>query len=725
MVKTRSQVASVVIKREESEDESKASLLLNGISDRTRNRRAISKRKTSTVNKNSRLSTSEVKSEERKPTIISQQSPKKNKPQGRDPITKVQIQRLIGFIENDKMSLTKASKEVNIHVSTGSRYYNMYKIDPNCLNTDVPYSNISSYEQVKSMIGYIVDDGMTLKNASDKAKMCLPTARKYYNIYLADPNHDIPRPQKKPSGYIPPITYDQVKALIGYIEDDKMTISAASAKANMSTNAGRSYHWQYLNSPNHEIPIPRRGGKNDGKACSYEQIKALIGYIVDEKMSITEASSKTGMRITTGKNYYLKYLNDPNHEIPTPKKPPPNPTQFYSYDKVKAFIDCIERDNMTIEEASQKVNMDSKIGEKYYSKYINDPDRNIPVKKKTAPLSKRCTQDQIKLMIGYVDNDNMTITAAAKKANMSEKSGTRYYGLYRKDPNRAIPAPLRNTIKSRTHATSDQIKKLIGYIVDDNMTIEEALEKANLSTWSGKKFYKKYLDDPNHEIPHPFNPANNTGQCSSHEKVKALISLIVDDNMSIRAAAKEVNMSNTTASKYYYRYLNNPKKEVAAPEIDNSNRVCPKRYNQVKDLIKYIVDGKMSVVAAAEKTDIPVTTACKYYKRYLKDPERKIPIPTTPHKTPTREQLSDLIKYVENDKLSIIKAGKLVGIAKHTSRRYYKMYKDDPNHRIPDPSIHSRQINGFVRKHRGKKEDSESTSPTNGTPKNNSSIGKS
>jgi hypothetical protein len=72
--------------------------------------------------------------------------------------------------------------------------------------------------------------------------------------------------------------------LIRYIVDDKMSISAASKKENMSKTAGRRSYHRCLKARNMDSPI--------GK-YTQDQINQLIGYIVGNKMAITTAAKKS------------------------------------------------------------------------------------------------------------------------------------------------------------------------------------------------------------------------------------------------------------------------------------------------------------------------------------------------------------------------------------------------------------------------------------------------
>jgi hypothetical protein len=87
------------------------------------------------------------------------------------------------------------------------------------------------------------------------AKITRNTGSKYYNKYLANPDSESTLQKRKV--YCPPCrTQEQVKRLVGYIDDDKMSIRSASAKAGMNERTGKRYYKRYLDDPNHEISVP-------------------------------------------------------------------------------------------------------------------------------------------------------------------------------------------------------------------------------------------------------------------------------------------------------------------------------------------------------------------------------------------------------------------------------------------------------------------------------------
>jgi predicted transcriptional regulator len=84
--------------------------------------------------------------------------------------------------------------------------------------------------------------------------MNLCSARNYYYKYVEEnpgistPNHITCRT---------PCTQEQIKEVVIYIVDDKMSISAASRKANICRDTARNHYHQYLKDNNIELSVPR------------------------------------------------------------------------------------------------------------------------------------------------------------------------------------------------------------------------------------------------------------------------------------------------------------------------------------------------------------------------------------------------------------------------------------------------------------------------------------
>jgi transposase len=71
-------------------------------------------------------------------------------------------------------------------------------------------------------------------------------ARTYYIQYLKEHDQDVPPPQH--------ITQDCINKLIGYIVEDKMSVSTASKKANVSQTTGYKYYRLYRKNRKRDAP---------------------------------------------------------------------------------------------------------------------------------------------------------------------------------------------------------------------------------------------------------------------------------------------------------------------------------------------------------------------------------------------------------------------------------------------------------------------------------------
>jgi hypothetical protein len=89
-----------------------------------------------------------------------------------------------------------------------------------------------------------------------------------------------------------------------------MTFKVALKKVNMSDNTGRKYYYQYFKDRNLEITTQK---------CTQDQIDELVGNIVDNKMTLRAASKKANVYEQTGRKYYREYLKDRRLDIPIPK----------------------------------------------------------------------------------------------------------------------------------------------------------------------------------------------------------------------------------------------------------------------------------------------------------------------------------------------------------------------------------------------------------------------
>jgi transposase len=366
MVKTRSQTGNITVKKEDEEDV-KPTLGLENVRD-TRSSDRISKRIPPVTN-NGSLRAQQVKVEE----------------------------------DTDTKSLLKSSSKYS---KSGKRQ-------------DI------SQEQISQLIDYIVNDNMSVHKASRKVNISHPTGLRYYNVYKNNPEKKIPVPQNR---YMHPRKYytqEQIANLIKHVDDDKMTVKEASAKADINFDSGRYYHNKYLEDPNHNIPIAR-----PYQTYTQDQREAFIHYVISDKMSIKAASRKAGVNNNTGKTYYRNYFKVQNPDIPKPSHIATR--KCYTQEQIKEVISCIVDDNMSINAASKKANITPYIAGIHYQQYLKGNNTEVIVGK----YSKRYAQHKINQLINYVENDKMSIRAASKKANLTYTTSHRHYHQYLNDRER-------------------------------------------------------------------------------------------------------------------------------------------------------------------------------------------------------------------------------------------------------------------------------------------------
>jgi hypothetical protein len=86
-----------------------------------------------------------------------------------------------------------------------------------------------------------------------------------------------------------------------------MTVKDASRKVNISSSTGLKYYQIYLRDPNQGIPIPPNPCTKYRRPYSQAQINQVISYMVNDQLSVAEASIKVGMSRYTGSKYYNQY----------------------------------------------------------------------------------------------------------------------------------------------------------------------------------------------------------------------------------------------------------------------------------------------------------------------------------------------------------------------------------------------------------------------------------
>jgi hypothetical protein len=101
-------------------------------------------------------------------------------------------------------------------------------------------------QEIKTLIGYIADDGMNMKAASLKVNMSICNSRKYYDIYLNNPERRVPNVKPRSGKHY---SQNQIQQAIRYIVDDKLSIRSAAIKSKMGVPAVRRHYMNYLKDP--------------------------------------------------------------------------------------------------------------------------------------------------------------------------------------------------------------------------------------------------------------------------------------------------------------------------------------------------------------------------------------------------------------------------------------------------------------------------------------------
>ncbi|KAI8879571.1 hypothetical protein K501DRAFT_303233 [Backusella circina FSU 941] len=200
------------------------------------------------------------------------------------------------------MSVLATSKKAELSPYFGYKYYLEYI---NEQSQHIRNNSTFTQDQINRLIHPIVVDKMALKKASVKANMCMHTAGRYYGEHLNDPNRSIPTPKFR--GRIHrSYTHEKVKKLVEYIDNDKMTIATASIKVNMSLDSAKRYYMRYSNDPNHHIPNPQ-AKSGPRRSCTLEQIKQVISYVTDDKLTLKHAAKLANISSTTARKYFRAY----------------------------------------------------------------------------------------------------------------------------------------------------------------------------------------------------------------------------------------------------------------------------------------------------------------------------------------------------------------------------------------------------------------------------------
>ncbi|KAI8890555.1 hypothetical protein K501DRAFT_328515 [Backusella circina FSU 941] len=343
------------------------------------------------------------------------------------------------------------------------------------------------------------------------------------------------------------------------LENVNTTTSNRLSKRNSRSN-------NLLNSPQVKVEetnnkhLLRIEPKKKRNMITAQQIEELIQYIENDDLTVLDASRKAKIHYKSALKYYHKYKNDPEKNPPVPRyyisnasQSPssslPNGTRdsslqgqkptikshkenWVTQEQIKNLIHYIEDQKMTIRAASLRANLGPVTGYKYY--YMYQEDGKIPQPRSQNPTRlSRYTSDQIKSLIHYVENENMTITAASKKAMMSFTTSWRYYRKYQKTGK--IPLLSNN---NDTRCSFEQKKMLIDFLFNEKMTLKEASINAGVSERCGIAFYANQFVEGDRCIPEELKGLIGP---YTHEQIKELIGYLIDDKLSVQVALHKVN----------------------------------------------------------------------------------------------------------------------------------------------------------------------------------------
>jgi hypothetical protein len=259
----------------------------------------------------------------------------------------------------------------------------------------------------------------------------------------------------------------------------------------------------------------------------------------------------------------------------------------------------------------------------------------------------------------------MAVKEVSAKVNMTYSSAHHYYTRYLKDPGHAIPIQQLKQIY-----TQNQKNEFIDYIVNDKMSLKTASKKAKINHFKGYAYYHRYFKQENPDIPAPSHiiTRKRCTQEQLNEAINEAMGYIISDKMSITAASRKANIGHSTTGIRYRHYLKDDNMKV--PVKTEVNRYTK---DQIDELAGYIVDDKMTVVAASRKANMSLSASYRHYRLYLMDRNIDGPI----QKCITEKQKSELIRYIADDKMSIKAASKKANMCGETGRKYCRQHLND------------------------------------------------
>jgi hypothetical protein len=127
----------------------------------------------------------------------------------------------------------------------------------------------------------------------------------------------------------------------------------------------------------------------------------------------------------------------------------------------------------------KKTNISYETCRKYCQKYVNGLNNDAP--KLRQQFYSHISQPMI--------DNNAPIKPALEKANMTVSGGSKHDRNYRNGRVRFL------------HFTQEQMAQFISYIVDEKMSMETALKKANMPLMYCESNYTRYLHDRSDTLP--------------------------------------------------------------------------------------------------------------------------------------------------------------------------------------------------------------------------------
>jgi hypothetical protein len=111
-------------------------------------------------------------------------------------------------------------------------------------------------------------------------------------VYKSKPLSKTPPENKKR----PKVTEEQIRKLIYHVENENMSVLAASSKANITATTKAKYYKKYKENPKQKVLVqPENRLTHPTVTYTRQEIKKLIGYIADDGMNMKAASLKANM----------------------------------------------------------------------------------------------------------------------------------------------------------------------------------------------------------------------------------------------------------------------------------------------------------------------------------------------------------------------------------------------------------------------------------------------